>query len=42
MEKQIINPWQWQENRSYVQAVEVTQAKGTLYVAGQAAVHANS
>jgi enamine deaminase RidA (YjgF/YER057c/UK114 family) len=38
MEKRIINPWQWQDERSYVQAVEVTNVSGTLYVSGQAAV----
>lgn len=39
MEKRIINPWTWQDQLSYVQAVEVKDAAGTLYVAGQAAVH---
>ena len=39
MEKRIINPWQWQDARGYAQAVEVTQVTGTLYCAGQAAVH---
>jgi enamine deaminase RidA (YjgF/YER057c/UK114 family) len=41
MEKRIINPWKWQDQRSYVQAVEVKQAEGTLYVSGQTAVHAD-
>lgn len=41
MEKRIINPWQWQDARNYVQAVEVTNVTGTLYCAGQAAVHAD-
>jgi enamine deaminase RidA (YjgF/YER057c/UK114 family) len=41
MEKRIINPWQWQDERSYVQAVEVKGVTGTLYVSGQAAVLAN-
>lgn len=41
MEKRSINPWHWQDQRSYVQAVEVTNAAGTLYCAGQAAVHAD-
>ncbi len=41
MEKRIINPWQWQDQRSYVQAVEVIQPAGTLYVSGQAAVLAD-
>lgn len=39
MEKKVINPWKWQDERSYVQAVEVKQTTGTLYCAGQAAVH---
>ncbi len=41
MEKRIINPWQWQDARSYVQAVEVKGAASTLYCSGQAAVHAD-
>ena len=41
MEKRIINPWQWQDKRSYVQAVEVMNVQSTLYCAGQAAVHAD-
>lgn len=41
MEKRIINPWQWQDERSYVQAVEVKGVTGTLYVSGQAAVLAD-
>ena len=39
MEKRIINPWQWQDSRSYVQAVEVKNVESTLYVSGQAAVY---
>ncbi|NML40675.1 RidA family protein [Chitinophaga sp. G-6-1-13] len=38
MEKRIINPWKWQDERGYVQAVEVKQVTSTLYCAGQAAV----
>ncbi|SDF54271.1 Enamine deaminase RidA, house cleaning of reactive enamine intermediates, YjgF/YER057c/UK114 family [Dyadobacter soli] len=38
MEKRIINPWEWQDALSYVQAVEVKDVQATLYVAGQAAV----
>ncbi|MDJ1505828.1 RidA family protein [Xanthocytophaga agilis] len=41
MEKRAINPWQWQDQRSYVQAVEVKQTEGILYCSGQAAVHAD-
>ena len=40
MEKRSINPWQWQDARSYAQAVEVKQAAGTLYCSGQAAIDA--
>jgi 2-iminobutanoate/2-iminopropanoate deaminase len=39
MEKKIINPWQWQNERSYNQGVEVKNINSTLYCAGQAAVH---
>ena len=39
MQKTVFNPWTWQADLSYVQAVEVTEPKGTLYCAGQAAVH---
>lgn len=41
MQKRIINPWQWQDERSYVQAVEVKQPEGTLYVSGQTAIDAD-
>ena len=41
MEKRIINPWEWQKERSYNQAVEVKNPEGTLYVSGQAAVNAD-
>jgi 2-iminobutanoate/2-iminopropanoate deaminase len=39
MEKRIINPWTWQDARSYVQAVEVKNVESTLYVSGQAAIY---
>jgi enamine deaminase RidA (YjgF/YER057c/UK114 family) len=38
MEKRIINPWKWQDSRSYVQAVEVKNPDGTLYISGQTAI----
>jgi 2-iminobutanoate/2-iminopropanoate deaminase len=41
MEKRIINPWQWQDKLSYAQAIEVTNAAGTLYCSGQAAMDAD-
>lgn len=40
MEKKIINPWEWQNQRSYVQAVEVKHAVSTLYISGQTAINA--
>lgn len=41
MEKRVINPWEWQNQRSYVQAVEVKNPAGTLYVSGQTAISAD-
>lgn len=41
MEKRNYNPWGWQDERSYVQAVEVKNITGTLYCSGQAAIDAN-
>jgi 2-iminobutanoate/2-iminopropanoate deaminase len=41
MEKKEFSPWQWQDKLSYVQAVEVKNVQSTLYVSGQAAVHAD-
>lgn len=41
MEKKEINPWKWQDARNYVQAVEVTNVQGTLYVSGQTAIDDN-
>lgn len=38
MEKKVINPWNWQDARNYVQAVEVKQVDSTLYVSGQCAI----
>ena len=40
MEKRIINPWQWQAQSAYQQAVEIKQPAATLYCAGQAAIDA--
>ncbi|MFA6245416.1 MAG: RidA family protein [Mucilaginibacter sp.] len=40
MEKRIINPWQWQDKHSYVQAVEVKHVESTLYISGQTAINA--
>src|SRR5690606_17238500 len=38
MEKRTINPWTWQKDRSYHQAVEVKNVESTLYVSGQTAI----
>lgn len=38
MEKRVVNPWSWQSERSYNQAVEVKNVEGTLYVSGQTAI----
>jgi 2-iminobutanoate/2-iminopropanoate deaminase len=40
MEKNIINPWTWQDNFGYAQAIEVKQPTSTLYCSGQAAMDA--
>ena len=40
MEKRIINPWTYQDNFGYVQAIEVKNQEGTLYCSGQAALNA--
>lgn len=40
MEKTLTNPWKWQDERSYVQAVEVKNVQSTLYVSGQTAISA--
>lgn len=41
MEIRQINPWKWQEERNYSQAVEVTDVRGTLYCSGQTAISAD-
>jgi enamine deaminase RidA (YjgF/YER057c/UK114 family) len=38
MEKRSVNPWKWQDNFSFSQAVEVTGASQTLFCAGQASI----
>lgn len=38
--KSIINPWQWQDQLGYAQAVEIKHGSHTLYCAGQAAMSA--
>lgn len=41
MQKNFINPWQWQEARNYQQAVEIVSSQKTLYISGQAAIDTN-
>ncbi|TLV01470.1 RidA family protein [Dyadobacter luticola] len=38
MKTNTINPWSWQDNFGYAQAVEVKHNNGTLYCSGQAAI----
>ena len=41
MQSTAINPWTWQDKFGFSQAIEVTQASGTLYCAGQSAISAD-
>ena len=38
MDRRVINPWDWQEEYAYSQAVEVSGPERTLYCAGQTSV----
>lgn len=38
MEKRAINPWTWQDPLDFSQAIEVTGATKTVYLAGQVSV----
>jgi enamine deaminase RidA (YjgF/YER057c/UK114 family) len=38
MERRLVNPWTWQEQFGYEQAVEVSGTEHTLYCAGQTSV----
>ena len=40
MKKNIINPWQWQEQFGFAQGVEVSGSQQTLYCAGQTSISA--
>jgi enamine deaminase RidA (YjgF/YER057c/UK114 family) len=40
MEQKTINPWDWQNQRGFSQAIEVTGAQRVLYCAGQASLSA--
>ena len=40
MEQRAINPWSWQDQYAFSQAIEVTGGERVLYCAGQASVDA--
>lgn len=40
-EKTLINPWKWQDNLGFSQAIEIASPRSTLYVSGQAAINPN-
>ena len=39
MDKKSVNPWKWQDNFSFSQAVEVSGNSHTLFCAGQASIN---
>ena len=41
MQRQIVNPWTWQDQFGFVQAHSVTGADRTIYCAGQTSVDAD-
>jgi enamine deaminase RidA (YjgF/YER057c/UK114 family) len=41
MERRAINPWQWQDNFGYAQAIEVVGGQRVLYCAGQTSMSAD-
>ena len=41
LERQIVNPWTWQDQFGFVQAHAVTGAERTIYCAGQTSVDAD-
>jgi len=41
MERRAINPWSWQNQFGFSQAIEVSNSSRTLYCAGQTSVDAN-
>ena len=40
MTKTIFNPWEWQDNLGYSQAIEIKNNTGTLFCSGQASMTA--
>jgi len=41
MERRIVNPWTWQDQFGYVQAIETSGAERVLHCAGQTSVDAD-
>ena len=41
MQQTIINPWTWQDQIGYSQAIEITNGQHVLYCAGQASMDAD-
>lgn len=41
LERQIVNPWSWQDGFGFVQANAVTGAESTIYCSGQTSMDAN-
>lgn len=41
MQKRAINPWTWQDQLGFSQAIEVAEAQKTVYCAGQLSVDAD-
>jgi enamine deaminase RidA (YjgF/YER057c/UK114 family) len=41
MEKKLVNPWKWQDEFGFSQAVAVTAAERVLYCAGQTSIDAD-
>lgn len=41
MRRRVINPWTWQDQFGFVQALEVTDAKRTIFCAGQTSIDAD-
>ncbi len=40
MKKTIVNPWKWQEQFFFSQAIKVEEAKGIVFVSGQGGINA--
>lgn len=41
MQKNIVNPWTWQDKRGFVQANEISDANRVIFISGQTSVDDN-